>query len=186
MDFRQIIQKNKSKFDDAVEFYKSDIAGIRTGRATPAIVEDLTVEVYGSKMRLQEVATITAPEPRSLIIQPWDRQNLSVIESTIRKSSLGLNPVVDGQQVRLNFPSLTEERRKELTKLLKQKTEESRVKIRRIREDIWNEIQEMEKEGQLREDDKFKAREEIQKIVDDYNKKIEDMENKKENELMTS
>jgi ribosome recycling factor len=181
---KDLINQKKPSFDAVLDFYKTDIASIRTGRATPALVEDIVVDTYGQKMRIKELATITAPEPRSLLIQPWDKGVVSGIEGAIRKSELGLNPVVDGQTIRLSIPSLTEERRKEFIKLLKQKTEESRVKIRRIREEIWHKVQTMERDHEINEDDKFKARDDLQKLVDDYNKKIEELEKRKEQELM--
>ncbi len=184
MSYRDLLEKKKPEFESIVNFYKSEISNIRTGRANPALVEDLVVEIYGSKYRIQELASISAPETKSLIIQPWDKQSVSLIESAIKKSNLGLNPVVDGQQIRLNFPSLTEERRRGFIKLLKQKTEEAKVKIRKIRENIWDEIQDLEEKGQIREDDKFRAKDELQKTVDDYNRKTEELEKKKEKELL--
>ena len=183
MNVKELLNQKKSSFEGILEFYKSDIATIRTGRATPALVEDVAVEVYGQRMTVKELATITAPEPRSLLIQPWDKSVVAAIEGAIRKSELGLNPVVDSQSIRLNIPSLTEERRKEFIKLLKQKTEEARVKIRRIREEIWHKAQAMEQAHEISEDDKFKAKDDLQKLVDDYNKKIEELEKKKEIEL---
>lgn len=185
MTTKDLINSKKPSFDGILNFYKSDVASIRTGRATPALVEDIGAEAYGQKMTIKELATITAPEPRSLIIQPWDKSVVAAIESAIRKSDLGLNPVVDGQIIRLNIPPLTEERRKEFIKLLKQKTEEARVKIRRIREEIWHKVQTMEHAHEISEDDKFKAKDDLQKLVDDYNQKIEDLEKKKEQELLT-
>lgn len=180
---KDLIHQKKPSFDAVLEFYKTDIASIRTGRATPALVEDIAVEAYGQRMTVKELATITAPEPRSLLIQPWDKTVVSAIEGAIRKSDLGLSPVVDGQAIRLNIPALTEERRKEFIKLLKQKTEDARVKIRRIREDIWHKVQTMEHAHEISEDERFKAKDDLQKLTDDYNKKIEELENKKEVEL---
>ena len=185
MSIKDLINQKRLSFDAILDFYKTDVASIRTGRATPALVEDVIVDVYGQKMHVKELATITAPEPRSLLIQPWDKSAVSAIEGAIRKSDLGLNPVVDGQAIRLNIPSLTEERRKEFIKLLKQKTEESRVKIRRIREEIWHKVQTMEHAHEINEDDKFKAKGDLQKLVDEYNKKIEELEKIKEQELLT-
>ena len=185
MNAKDLLNQKKPSFDGVLEFYKNDIAAIRTGRATPSLVEDIVADAYGQKMHIKELATTTSPEPRSLIIQPWDKGVVAAIESAIRKSDLGLNPIVDGQAIRLNIPSLTEERRKEFIKLLKQKTEESRVKIRRIREEIWDKVQVMEKSNEIREDDKFKAKEDLQKLVDEYNQKIEILENMKEQELLT-
>ena len=185
MTVKDLINQKKSGFDAVLNFYKSDIATIRTGRATPALVEDIAVDAYGQKMSIKELATITAPEPRSLVIQPWDKGVVAAIEGAIRKSELGLNPVVDSQSIRLNIPPLTEERRKEFIKLLKQKTEESRVKLRRIREEIWHKVQTMEHAHEISEDDKFQAKDDLQKLIDDYNKKIEELEKKKEQELLT-
>lgn len=183
MNIKDLINQKKPSFGGILNFYKTDIAGIRTGRATPALVEDINVDAYGQKMTIKELATITAPEPRSLVIQPWDKSVVAAIESAVRKSELGLNPVVDSQSIRLNIPSLTEERRKEFIKLLKQKTEEARVKIRRIREEIWHKVQNMEHAHEISEDDKFQAKDDLQKLVDGYNQKIEDLEKKKEQEL---
>lgn len=187
MPTKDLLNSKKHSFDAALEFYKTDIASIRTGRATPALVEDIVVDAYGQnqKMHVKELATITAPEPRSLLIQPWDKGVVQAIEGAIRKSEIGLSPVVDGQTIRLNIPSLTEERRKEFIKLLKQKTEDARVKIRRIREDIWHKVQTMEHAHEISEDEKFKAKDDLQKMVDDYNKKTEELEKKKEQELLS-
>ena len=185
MTAKDLINQKKPSFGGVLEFYKNDIATIRTGRATPALVEDIVVDAYGQKMHIKELATITTPEPRSLVIQPWDKGVVAAIEGAIRKSELGLNPVVDSQSIRLNIPSLTEERRKEFIKLLKQKTEEARVKIRHIREEIWHKAQTMEHAHEISEDDKFKAKDDLQKLTDDYNKKIEELEKKKETELLT-
>ena len=185
MNTKDLINQKKSGFDGVLAFYQKDISNIRTGRATPSLVEDITLDAYGQKMTIKELATINAPEPRSLVIQPWDKGVVAAIAGAIRKSDLGLNPVVDGQIIRLNIPPLTEERRKEFIKLLKQKTEESRVKIRRLREEIWHKVQTMEQAHEINEDDKFKAKEDLQKLVDDYNKKIEELEKKKELEVMS-
>lgn len=179
------LNQKKPHFDGVLDFYKNDIASIRTGRATPALVEEIVVDMYGQKMHIKELASMSVPEPRTLVIQPWDKTAVEPISGAIRKSEIGLNPVVEGQIIRLNIPSLTEERRKEFIKLLKQKTEDARVKIRRAREEIWDKVQTMEKNHEIREDDKFKAKEELQKMIDDYNKKIEELEKKKEIELLT-
>ena len=184
MTTKEIFNQKKPLFDGILDFYKNDIASIRTGRATPSLVEEIVVDCYGQKMHIKELASLSVPEPRTLAIQPWDKSVVDLIAKAIRESGVGLNPVVDGQIIRLNIPSLTEERRKEFIKLLKQKSEEAKVKIRKIREEIWDKIQRLEKDGEIREDDKFKGKEDLQKIVDDYNKKIEDLEKKKEAELL--
>src|SRR3989344_8016242 len=171
-------------FEEILSFYKSDIAAVRTGRATPALVEDVAVDAYGQKMTIKELASISTPEPRTVVIQPWDKGVLEPISNAIRKSDVGLSPIVDGDLIRLSIPSLTEERRKDFIKLLKQKSEESKVKIRRLREAIWEKIQTMAQDGEIREDEKFRGREDLQKIVDEHNQKIEELEKKKEGELM--
>lgn len=179
------MNQKKSDFDKIFDFFKSDIATIRTGRANPAMVEDIEVDYYDQKYKIKELASINTPEPRMVVIQPWDKGAVEAISGAIRKSDLGLNPTVDGQIIRLNIPPLTEERRKEFIKLLKQKTEETRVKIRRVREEIWDKVQKMEKAHEIREDEKFKAKDDLQKQIDDFNKKIEELEKKKEGELMS-
>lgn len=183
---KELLQKLRQEFEGLINFYKGDIASIRTGRATPTLVEDVQVEYFGVKYRLKELASITAPEPRSVLIQPWDKGALEAISGAIQKSGVGLMPIAEGQSLRLNIPALTEDRRKEFIKLLKHKTEEARIKIRQHREHAWDKIQKMEKAGEIREDDKFKGKEDLQKLVDEYNGKIEDLEKKKENELLTS
>jgi len=184
MTIKEFFAKHKADFDGVLNFYKSDIASVRTGRATPALVEDLPVDAYGQKMTIKELASISAPEPRTVMIQPWDKNVLENIASAIHKSGVGLAPIVDGDLIRLSIPSLTEERRKEFIKLLKQKSEQARVKIRNVREDIWGKVQHMEKNGEIREDEKFRAKEDLQKIVDAQNHMIEELEKKKEGELM--
>ena len=185
MTAKDLINQRKPQFDKILDFYKSDIATIRTGRATPALVENIQVDYYDQKYRVKELASISAPEPRTLIIQPWDKNAAETIGKAISKSDLGLNPTVDGQVIRINIPPLTEERRREFIKLLKQKTEQARMKVRHIREEIWDKIQKMEQAHEIREDDKFRAKDDLQKLVDDHNKKIEEMEKKKEAELMS-
>lgn len=182
---KDLLNQRKPEFEKILGFYKTDIASIRTGRATPALVEDIVVDAYGQRMHVKELASMSVPEPRTLVIQPWDKGVVSAIEGAIRKSELGLSPVVDGQIIRLNIPPLTEERRKEFIKLLKQKTEEARIKIRRIREEIWHKVQTMEHAHEISEDEKFKAKDDLQKLVDEYNKKIEELEKKKEAELIS-
>lgn len=185
MTIKEIFTKHKTEFENAISFYKSDIASIRTGRATPALVEDIKVDAYGQAMTIKELASISTPEPRSIVIQPWDKGVLESISTAIQKSNLGMAPIADGDLIRLNMPALTEERRKEFIKLLKAKSEESKIKIRNVREAVWNEVQKLEKEGTITEDDKFSAKEDLQKTVDGYNHMIEELEKKKEGELLT-
>ena len=182
---KDLINQKKPEFDKIFDFYKSDIATIRTGRANPAIVEAVAVNYFDQKYRVKELATITTPEPRTINIQPWDKGAVEAIAGAIRNSDLGLNPVVDGMVIRLNIPPLTEERRREFIKLLKQKSEDAKVKLRRAREEVWTKVQHLVKDGQLREDDKFRAKDDLQKLIDDFQQKVENLESKKGEELMS-
>lgn len=184
--YKDHINARKKDFDAALEAAKNEAASIRTGRANPSLVEDIQVEYMGSRSRIKELAGITTPEPRVIIIQPWDPAVVPLIEKAIRESSLGLNPANDGHAIRLTIPALNEERRKEFIKLLHQKMEEIRIRIRGIREDILKKVQNEVREKKAREDDLRLAKEELQKIIDDLHKKIDDMVKKKEQELMTS
>lgn len=183
--YNEIIKQKSVEFEKAVEHLKSEAAKVRTGRATPALVENVMVNYYGTKTPLKQIASISAPEPRSLVIQPWDRGALAAIEGAIRESELNLNPMNDGILVRINIPMLTEDRRKEMVKILNQKAEEGRIALRSIREDAWKEIQKIEAEGGMSEDDKFKGKEKLQEIIDEYNRKIEEVRVSKEKEIMT-
>ncbi|HWA64454.1 MAG TPA: ribosome recycling factor [Candidatus Paceibacterota bacterium] len=182
--YKELIQQRKKEFDVAFEFAKNEAGAIRTVRANPSMVEDLTVEYMGSRMRVKELGGISTPEPRVLVIQPWDSGALAAVEKAIRESSLGLNPVNDGKVIRLTIPPLTEERRKEFIKLLSQKMEEARIRMRQTREDILKKIQTAVKEKTAREDDLFRGKEELQKLIDEYHKKLDDLAKKKEQELM--
>jgi ribosome recycling factor len=182
--YKELINQRKKDFDAVVEWAKGEIAGIRTGRAHSSMVEDLVVDYMGSKLRIKELATITTPEPRVIFVQPWDKGAIPFIEKAIKDRSLGLNPMSDSNGVRLTIPSLTEERRKEFSKLLHQKAEEARIKSRQIREDILKKVQSAVKEKTAREDELKNTKEEVQKKIDEFNKKIDEMVEKKETELM--
>ncbi len=184
--YKDHIAQRRRDFDAAVSFAQSEAAAIRTGRAHSSLVEDISVEYLGSKLRIKELATIVVPEPRVIMIQPWDKQALPVIEKAIKESSLGLNPATDGHAVRLVLPPLTEERRKEFIKLLHQKVEEARIRVRQIREDVLKKVQSEVHAKTAREDEVFRAKEELQKIIDDINKKLDDLVKKKEQELMSA
>jgi ribosome recycling factor len=182
---KDLIDKKKTDFEKAVEHFKEEIGQLRTGRASASLVDSLTVDYYGSKSPLKQVASVNIPEPRTIVISPWDKDNLVNIEKAVRESQLNLNPMNDGQVIRINLPALTEERRKELVKLLNQKAEEARVSVRKSREATWDEIQSLEASGKIGEDDKFSGKEKLQKVVDEYNSKIEEIREKKEGEIMT-
>ncbi|MDD5083317.1 MAG: ribosome recycling factor [Candidatus Moranbacteria bacterium] len=183
--YKEIIDQQGEGFGEAVEHFKGEIEKFRTGRATPALVDYLVVDYYGTKTPMKQIASINVPEPRSLMIQPWDRGALSAIETAIRSANIGLNPMNDGVVIRIALPPLTEERRRELVKALNQKAEEARIAVRNIREDVWKEIQNLQKEGLIAEDDKFRAKEELQEVVELNNKKIEELRKKKEEDMMT-
>ncbi len=195
------IQKLKISLEHVVEGFKHEIASLRTGRATPALVEDIEVDCYGSKSLMKVVASIASTGPRELVIQPWDKSVLPAIEKAIQASNLGINPIADKDTVRLALPQLTEERRRELVKMLGKHTEEARIRIRRDREDALRNVDRREKAkvpspagtgsrpqsglGKISEDEQFRQKNEIQKFVDEVNKKIEDSATAKEKEIMT-
>jgi ribosome recycling factor len=182
---KEIIEKKRPEIEKSLEHFKEELNQVRTGRASAALVENLLVDYYGAKSPLKQVASITVPEPRTITIAPWDKDNLVNIEKAIRESQLNLNPNNDGQVIRINIPALTEDRRKELIKVLNQKAENARIAIRKHREDAWEEIQRMEKEGKIGEDDKFSGKDKLQMLVDEYNAKIEEIRTKKEQDVMT-
>jgi ribosome recycling factor len=183
--YKEIIHKKKAEFENVIAHFKGEIDKFRTGRATPALVDYLMVDYYGNRTPLKQVASINVPEPRSLMIQPWDRGALSAIESAIREANLGFNPTNDGVVVRIALPPLTEERRKELVKALNHRAEEARIAIRNVREEALREIQNLEKEGLMSEDDKFRGKDALQEVVEEYNKRVEELRKKKEEEILT-
>jgi len=185
MEYKEIIDKLKPQLDQTIEYYKGELAKIRVGRANPTMVEDIKVDCYGQKFPLKQLANINIPQPRVIIIQPWDKNILGEIRSAIEAYSSGLNPIIDGETIRINIPQLSEERRKELIKVLSQKTEEARISIRRRREEAWKEIQELEQQKEITEDEKYRAKDELQKLIDEYNKKINELEKNKEQDILT-
>ncbi len=182
---KDIIESKKESFLKAVTHFTEEAGTLRTGRANPGIVEGLLVDYYNAKTPLIQMASISVPEPRQIVISPWDKGVLSQIEAAVRESDLGLNPVNDGSVVRITLPALTEERRRELVKTLNSRAEEARISIRTIREEAWKEIQEAEKEGLISEDDRFRGKDELQKVIDEYNGQLETIREKKEAEIMT-
>jgi len=183
--YNDIIKKRENDLEKVIEYLKAEMGKIRTGRANPSLVEGLMIDYYGTKTPLRQIASINTPEPRMIVIQPWDRGALVAIESAVRESDLNLNPNNDGVLIRISIPMLTEDRRREMVKVLNQKAEEARITVRSIREEIWKEIQDMQQDGKMSEDDKFKGKDKLQEIVDGYNKKIEEIREKKEAEIMT-
>lgn len=181
---KELLRDAEGRMQKTVEVTRHDLAGIRTGRANPALVEKIEVEYYGSKMPLMQVATVTAPEPRMLIIAPWDKGALSAIERAIQKSDLGLNPGNDGNVVRLPVPALTEESRKNLIKVVHRRVEEGRVSVRNIRRDAVEHLRKMKKDGEVGEDDEKRTEDAVQKLTDRHIHAMDDLQKAKEHELM--
>ncbi len=179
-----IIQDYDVKMNKTIEVVKSDFAAVRAGRADPGVLNKITVEYYGTDTPLQQVAGISTPDPRTLVIQPWDASLLKAIEKAILVSDLGINPQNDGKVIRLAFPQLTEERRKDLTKQVKKYGEGGKVAIRNIRRDAMEKLKAMKKKSEITEDDLDDYEEELQKLTDKKCKEIDDLTAKKEAELM--
>ena len=178
--YRELIEKSRVNFEKTLMHFKENLGKVRTGRATTAMVDTLMVDYYGAKSPLKQVASVSVPEPRTIVISPWDKSTLALIEKSIKESDLGLNPMNDGALIRINVPALTEERRKEFVKILNQEAEGARVAVRKLREDVWDEIQTLT----IGEDDKFQGKEKLQKVVEEYNVLIEGIRKKKEVEIM--
>ncbi|MBX4187713.1 MAG: ribosome recycling factor [Candidatus Doudnabacteria bacterium] len=181
----QMIASRESDFEKIIEHFKQELATLRTGRASSSLVEHMMVDFYGVPTELLAIAQIAVPEPRQITIQPYDRNALKDIEKAVQQSNLGINPVNDGAVIRLTIPAMTEDRRKELGKIVAQMTEKARVSIRNVREEIWKEVQRQEQGGDISEDDKISAKDQLQKIVDKWNAEIKKLSEIKEQEVMT-
>jgi len=174
----------RARMDKAVEALRDDLMSIRTGRASPALVERLRVEYYGTPTPLNQMASISAPEARLLVIRPWDPTALEAIEKVILKSDLGLTPNNDGVVIRLSIPSLTEERRRDLSKLVGHRVEEGRVAVRNIRRDVQEDLRALEKDKLITEDDLYLGREKLQELHDQYVEQMEQIGEAKQKEIM--
>ncbi len=181
---KEINKEFDAKMGKTIEVVKSDFASVRAGRANAGVLDKITVDYYGAPTPLNQVAAISTPDPRVLQIQPWDATILKAIEKAIQVSDLGINPQNDGRVIRLTFPQLTEERRKELTKQVRKYGENGKVAIRNIRRDAMDKYKTLEKKGELTEDDRKEHEKEIQDITDKRCKEIDDLTAKKEAELM--
>lgn len=179
-----IIADVDDRMKKSVKALEKDFASIRTGRANPSLFENIKVDAYGSQMPLNQVATISCPEPRLVVIQPWDKGNLSAVEKAILKSDLSVNPNNDGNLIRIQIPDLTEERRKEYVKLAKKQAEESKISIRNIRRDGNDMIKELEKNKEIPEDDSKAAIARIQKITDKHTEEVQKLTDNKEKEIL--
>ncbi len=183
MGVKEIIRDSEEKMKKAYEAMQREFHEISTGRANPSMVEGLRVDCYGSAMPLKQLASITVPDARLILIQPWDASVIPDIEKAVLKSSLGVNPVNDKKVIRLNIPELSKERRDELIKVVKKMTEEGRISLRTIRRDSKEAIDKLEKDKAIPEDEKFKGHDSLQKIVDSYIQKIDQTLLAKEKEL---
>ncbi len=184
MSYKEFIDKVKPEFQKSFAFLEGQIDKIRTSRATPSLVEDIEVNCFGNTFSLKQLASISSSDSNQIVIQPWDTSYIEPIEKAISQSGLGMSSAVDKNLIRLSLPLLTEEYRHSLVKVLNQKAEEGRQTLRHWREDCWNKIQKAEKEGELSEDDKFRGKDELQKLIDEYNKKIKELIERKEKELL--
>lgn len=173
----------KKKIGEVEEWLKGEVRGIRTGRAAPALLDSIRVEAYGQQMPLNQVATVTTEDARTLRVSVWDADQVASVEKAITVADLGVSVGSDEKGVRVSFPELTHERREQLVKLVRSKLEEARVSLRKHREHVWNDIQKQEKDGELSEDEKFKAKELMQELIDKGNKALEAIVEAKEAEL---
>jgi ribosome recycling factor len=185
MPYRKVLHDAHEKMQKSIEHLQHEFAGIRTGKASTALVEDIRVEYYGTQTALREIAGITTPEPRLIVIQPWDQTAVPAIVKALQASSLGITPVDDGRTVRVPIPELTEERRKELDKHIKHLAEESRVSIRNIRREENDRLKQMQKDSEITEDDLYAAEKDVQKLTDDMIEKINTTLAHKEEEIFT-
>lgn len=173
----------KTKAKEVEEWLKKEFSGIRTGRAAPSLLDGIRVDSYGSKVPLNQVGNISVEDARTIRIAPWDKSQIKDIEKAIAEADLGISTGSDDNGVRVSFPELTSDRRAQLQKLTGQKLEEARIRVRSLRDDVWQDIQKQEKDGKISEDDKFRGKDEMQKIIDEANKSLDALAKKKEEEI---
>lgn len=182
--YKEIIDEIKPELDKVINFLDRELQKIRTERASPSLFEDIQVDCFGKTFSLKQLAAISIPQPREILIQPWDKSYIEEIVKSLEKSSgVGAAPIVDKNAIRVHLPPLSEEFRKDLIRFVSEKQEEVKKTIRRWRDEAWREIQEGFREGKIKEDNKFKGKDELQDLVDDYNKKIKEMGEKKKKEI---
>lgn len=170
--YKKYIEEIKPELEKAIDYLQKELAKIRTDRATPSLVEDIVVECFDQKLPLKQLAAISCPEERQIVIQPWDKNYIKSIIAAIRKANSELNPVPQAGIIRIKLPSLTKEYREKLIKKISAIREEARISIKRTRDEAWNSIKTAEEQGEITEDDKFRGKDELQKIVDQYNGKV--------------
>ncbi len=179
-----VLLESDDKMSKALEFFRQEMAGLRTGKASPSLVEHITVEYYGAQARLREIANISAPEARLLVVSPYDPTSLSSIEKAILAANVGVTPINDGRIIRIPIPELSEERRREMVKAARRMAEDARVAIRNIRREANEQIKALQKKGDITEDERDAGLEDIQKFTDDYTAKVDALLEAKEKELM--
>ena len=184
MDPDEIMLEAEAAMEKGFDYLQHEFASVRTGKASPALVENIDVEAYGAQMKLKQLALITTPEPRLLVIQPFDAGTTKDIEKAIKESKIGINPIVDGKIIRLPIPALSEERRKDLVKGIKQMAEEARVRVRSTRREGMDGLKKAQKEGAISEDQLGSLEKEIQKFTDQFGKKIDDAVASKEADIL--
>lgn len=182
--YLQAHKELEEKMNKTLKVLKDDLNSIRAGRANPAMLDRLTIDYYGTVTPIKQIASVTAPEPRMITIQPYDPSVMNLIEKAIQQSDLGINPSNDGKIIRLNIPQLTEERRRDLTKIVKKTAEDSKVALRNERRNANDALKKMQKDGELTEDDLKAAQDEVQKITDKFIKQIDEMIENKEKEIL--
>ncbi|HDZ86774.1 hypothetical protein LCGC14_0648990 [marine sediment metagenome] len=185
MDSSQIEAQAKQRMDKALAVVTEELKGIRTGRASAGLLDRVKVDYYGTPTPIKQLANINVPESQLITISPWDKSTIPAIEKAVQTSDLGITPSNDGNIIRLSMPPLTEERRKELSKVVHNQGEESKVAIRNIRRDILEDFKQMKKDGELTEDDLFREQESIQKVTDKHTQKVDELVKNKQNEIMT-
>jgi ribosome recycling factor len=184
MAVKQILKDAEARMKKSLEHLQHELAGIRTGRATPSLLDTVKVDYYGSPMPINQVATVSAPEPRLLVIQPWEKRMIPEIEKAIMNSDLGLNPANDGNLIRVPIPELSEERRQNLVKLVKKFCEDARIAIRNVRRDANEHVKKLEKEHEISEDQSHDALNDIQKLTDKYIAEVDKLLEHKEKEIL--
>lgn len=185
MPTKQYLESAKNDFEKTIQHLKDEYSKLQIGRANASLVEDLMVEAYGTKQPLKAVASISIPDPKSIVLQPWDKGNLSNIETAVLESGLNLTPVNDGNVVRINIPQLTEERREELKKLVSKLAEDARISVRNTRQEAHEAFKKLENDKEIGEDEFHRANKLLQEAVDEANEKIEEIANSKEKDIMT-
>ncbi|MGM0439205.1 MAG: ribosome recycling factor [Patescibacteria group bacterium] len=183
MKYKKYIKEAKPEMEKSLEYLKKELDKIRADRATPSLVEDIVVDAFDQKMPLKQMAAISCPEERQIVIEPWNKDYIKAIVNAIQKANSELNPMPQGKLVRVNLPPMTKEYRQKLVKKLSEIREDARISVKRAREEAWKKVQEAEKDGEITEDDKYRGKDELQDLVDEYNRKIDELVEKKKEKI---